>query len=228
MELNADFDLRVSVHSQTIPWLESPMAGVHRRMLDRMGDEVARATSIVRYAPNSHFSPHVHTGGEEFFVLEGVFQDEHGDYPAGSYIRNPPQSSHTPGSETGCVIFVKLWQFDLQDRTQIVVDTNDSQFVANPSRPGVSELPLFADDNETVSLEQWAAGASVKLDNPSGMEILVLEGGFEESGEDFSCQSWLRLPKGASTSAIAGTKGTKLWVKRDHLRTTPTNPNLNA
>jgi len=94
-----------------------PMWGLN--MLDRIGDEVARATTIVRYAPNSHFSSHVHSGGEEFIVLEGVFQDEHGDFPAGSYVRNPPTSSHTPGSEPGCVIFVKLWQYDLDDRTPV-------------------------------------------------------------------------------------------------------------
>lgn len=113
MEVNADFDQRASVHADKIDWLASPMPGVERRMLDRIGDEVARATTIVRYAPDSHFSPHVHTGGEEFLVLEGVFQDEHGDFPVGSYIRNPPQSSHTPGSKEGCTIFVKFWQFDL-------------------------------------------------------------------------------------------------------------------
>lgn len=99
MEINNDFNQRVAVHSASQAWLASPIAGVDRRMLDRIGDEVARATSIVRYAPNSQFSPHVHSGGEEFLVLEGVFQDEHGDFPAGSYIRNPPESSHTPAQK---------------------------------------------------------------------------------------------------------------------------------
>ena len=98
MELNADFSKRAVVHAARLPWTPSPIIGVERRMLDRMGEEVARATSIVRYAPQSRFSPHTHGGGEEFLVLEGVFQDEHGDFPAGSYIRNPPTSSHTPGS----------------------------------------------------------------------------------------------------------------------------------
>ena len=98
MELNADFSQRAVVHAARLPWVASPMAGVERRMLDRIGAEVARATSIVRYAPQSRFSPHVHGGGEEFLVLDGVFQDEHGDYPAGSYVRNPPTSRHTPGS----------------------------------------------------------------------------------------------------------------------------------
>jgi anti-sigma factor ChrR (cupin superfamily) len=96
MKLNADFTKRAVVHAATLDWQASPMAGVERRMLDRIGDEVARATSIVRYAPHSQFSPHEHDGGEEFLVLEGVFQDEYGDFPAGCYVRNPPQSRHTP------------------------------------------------------------------------------------------------------------------------------------
>ena len=109
MELNSDFEARVLVHSADLDWVDSPIQGVQRRMLDRIGNEVARATTIVKYDPGSQFSPHVHTGGEEFLVLDGVFQDEHGDFPAGSYIRNPPESGHTPGSEPGCMIFVKLW-----------------------------------------------------------------------------------------------------------------------
>lgn len=108
MKINADYDQRVLVHSDDLDWVASPMVGVDRRALDRVGGEVARATSIVRYAPGSQFSPHVHTGGEELLVLDGIFEDEHGDFPVGSYIRNPPQSSHTPGSQLGCVIFVKL------------------------------------------------------------------------------------------------------------------------
>lgn len=100
------------------------MAGVDRRMLDRIGNEVARATSIVRYAEGSAFSEHTHSGGEEFIVLEGVFQDEHGDYPAGTYVRNPVGTHHIPRSDAGCTIFVKLWQFDPDDQEQIAIDLN--------------------------------------------------------------------------------------------------------
>ncbi|MEM8541952.1 MAG: cupin domain-containing protein, partial [Pseudomonadota bacterium] len=104
MDLRSDFSKREIVHAPQVEWLASPMPGVDRRMLDRIGGEVARATTIVRYAPNSHFSAHTHTGGEVYIVLEGVFQDEHGDFPVGSYVRKPPTSSHTPGSEKGCTI----------------------------------------------------------------------------------------------------------------------------
>ena len=141
MELNADFSQRAAVHAARLAWVPSPVPGVERRMLDRIGDEVARATSIVRYAPRSRFSAHTHGGGEEFLVLEGVFQDEHGDYPAGYYVRNPPTSRHIPGSEAGCVIFVKLWQFAADDRTQLRIDTLQRPFRPAPGRPGVELLP---------------------------------------------------------------------------------------
>ena len=98
MHLNADFSKAVVIDTAQLPWEDSPMAGVQRRKLDRIGDEVARATSLVKYAPKSYFSPHTHGGGEEIFVIEGVFSDEHGDYPAGTYIRNPIGTTHKPHS----------------------------------------------------------------------------------------------------------------------------------
>ena len=217
MELNADFSKRVAVHAGRLAWVPSPMAGVERRMLDRIGDEVARATSIVRYAPGSHFSPHTHGGGEEFLVLDGVFQDEHGDFPAGTYIRNPPTSSHTPGSVPGCTIFVKLWQFDPSDRTEVRLDTGARAFEPVAGRPGVEVMPLFRDGREIVQLERWAPGVEVELAVPGGIEVLVLEGGFSESGETFEVQSWLRLPCGAVLRAKAGDGGCRVWVKAGHL-----------
>ena len=217
MDLNANFDERVAVHAAKIPWKASPMPGVERRMLDRLGDEIARATSIVRYAPGSHFAPHVHAGGEEFLVLDGVFQDEHGDFPAGSYIRNPPQSRHTPGSTPGCTIFVKLWQFDLADRTHVRIDTNKMTFVADPARPGVEVMPLFHDASEDVRLERWAPGTAVVFGEGGGAEILVLAGSFTDSGETFEEQSWLRLPRHGRAALRARDDGARVWIKRGHL-----------
>jgi anti-sigma factor ChrR (cupin superfamily) len=217
MELNADFTKRAVVHAATLDWVASPMPGVERRMLDRVGDEVARATSIVRYAPRSHFSRHLHGGGEEFLVLEGVFQDEHGDYPPGSYIRNPPGSAHTPGSEPGCTIFVKLWQFDPADLTPLRLDTSTQVYVADESRPGVESMRLFEYRSERVTLERWRAGAEIALSSPDGLELLVLDGGFTEAGERFTHLSWLRLPAGYSSRALADEQGCRVWVKRGHL-----------
>ena len=218
MNVNADFNVRAAVHAAGMDWVPSPMKGVDRRMLDRVGEEVARATSLVRYAPGSQFLSHVHTGGEEFLVLDGVFQDEHGDFPAGSYIRNPPQSSHTPGSDRGCTILVKLWQFDPADRTHVRIDTNKMPMLPSVDRPGVRIMPLFHDDRESVRLEEWDAGADISYRPEGGIEIYVLDGGFEEAGESFGPQSWLRLPVGAPLEAKVGPDGCRSWIKEGHLR----------
>ncbi len=219
MNCNSDFDQRVLVHSDELEWVSSPMKGVDRRMLDRIGDEVARATTIVRYAADSHFSPHTHGGGEEFIVLDGVFQDEHGDFPAGSYIRNPPTTSHTPGSDDGCTIFVKLWQFDPDDRTPVKIDTNKMGTVPAANREGVSVMPLFEDDRETVQLETWAPGTDIQIDAPEGAEFFLLEGDFStDKNEALRQFSWLRLPKGDHLTAKAGANGAKVWMKTRHLR----------
>ena len=217
MEINSDFTRRVVVHAARQPWVASPIAGVERRMLDRVGGEVARATTIVRYAPESRFSPHVHSGGEEFIVLEGVFQDEHGDFPAGSYIRNPPQSRHTPGSKPGCTIFVKLWQFDPADRTHVRVDTGKMPYLRTVQRPDVEIMPLFRDQNEDVRLERWPPATRVRLAVPGGAEFLVLDGAFYEGDEAYEAQSWLRLPAGARLDALSGPWGCLVWVKTGHL-----------
>jgi ChrR Cupin-like domain len=217
MKINAEFTQRVVVHAARLPWVPSPMTGVERRMLDRIGDEVARATSIVRYAPGSHFSPHTHGGGEEFLVLEGVFQDEYGDFPAGSYVRNPPTSRHTPSSAPGCVLFVKLWQFDLADRKEVKINTATAAYGPAANRPGVELMPLFRDKDEEVRLERWAPGTFVTLPFPGGAELLVLQGAFNDSGERFVPLSWLRLPTGSTLLAKAGPEGCKVWVKSGHL-----------
>lgn len=217
MKINADFDQRVVLHADEIGWRDSPMPGVARRPLDRIGDEVARATTIVRYAPGSHFSAHTHDGGEEFVVLEGVFQDEHGDFPAGSYIRNPPTSRHTPGSDDGCVIFVKLWQFDPADRTHVRIDMNKMGAVADPSRPGVEVTPLFKDAREEVRLEHWAPETKAGFTAAGGAEIFVLDGAITESGDALRRHSWVRVPDAAAVSLATGHQPAKVWIKTGHL-----------
>jgi len=218
MKINSEFNQRVVVHSSQTEWLESPMPGVYRRPLDRVGAEVARATTIVKYDPNSKFSPHVHTGGEEFIVLEGVFQDEHGDYPVGSYIRNPPQSSHTPGSDEGCVIFVKLWQFDPLDRHNIRIKADEMSAVQDKNQHSISIVHLYKDNFEDVSIQQWSANSEITIAATDGLEVLVLEGSFCDGDDTLVQHSWLRLPMGESLIANTGHQGARVWVKQNHLR----------
>lgn len=215
MELNADFSKRVLVHSQNEPWRASPMPGVDRRMLDRIGDEVARATSIVRYAPGSKFSAHTHTGGEEFIVLDGTFQDEHGDYPTGTYVRNPPTTSHTPGSDDGCTIFVKLWQFDPEDRNQF---RKDMAAELRRDTHGVFAAELHRDDREVVTYYEARLGSPISIEADGGIELLMLGGSLEESGDLLTEGAWLRLPEGDHLNATVGSEGARFWVKTGHLK----------
>ncbi|PKP85810.1 MAG: cupin [Alphaproteobacteria bacterium HGW-Alphaproteobacteria-2] len=224
MQINADFTRRVAVHPDARAWRASPVPGVERLMLDRLGDEVARATSLVRFAPGSAFSPHIHDGGEEYLVLDGVFQDESGDFPVGSYVRNPPTSRHRPASAPGCTIFVKLWQFDPDDRHAVTLATGDLALAPVADRPGVRAATLHADRRETVRLEHWQPGATIAADPAGGLELLCLDGGFSEAGEDFGPWSWLRLPAGVPLRATAGAEGCRLWLKEGHLRQAPAAP----
>lgn len=218
MDVNADFSERVMLHSDEIDWKSSPMAGVDRRRLDRIDNEADRVTTIVRYAPGSHFSPHIHTGGEEFLVLEGIFEDDYGHWPTGSYIRNPPTSKHQPGSKNGCVIFVKLAQFNPDDRTFVHADIAKLGSVEDRHRDGVKVSPLFKDADEEVRIEYWDANTSINIDTENGAEILVLDGGFKEGGDELRKHSWLRLPSNYVMTAIAGKKGAQVWIKTGHLK----------
>lgn len=217
MNIADDFSQRVVTHSESLDWIASPMPGVYRKSLDRVGDEVARATSIVRYAPGSEFSPHIHTGGEEFIVLKGTFQDEHGDFSAGSYIRNPPQSKHKPGSKNGCVIFVKLWQFQDSDRTHLRLQTNLMEGVAHPTLNHVVVTPLYKDGFEDVNIWDIAPAAEVSFKVEGGAELLVLEGSLGEQADTLGKHSWLRVPVYSSLKMKAGKKGAKIWIKTGHL-----------
>jgi len=217
MEINANFDAPVTVHTKDLVWQASPMAGVDRLMLDRVGAEVARATSIVRYAKGSAFAEHTHSGGEEFVVLDGVFQDEYGDYPAGTYVRNPVGTHHIPRSDPGCTIFVKLWQFDPNDQEQLAIDLDAAPMVADPEQPGVRRVDLAIRDYERVSLEQWGSSTGVEVSEAGGIEILILEGELDHLGDVYGQHDWLRWPAEESPILKAGSSGARLWVKRGHL-----------
>lgn len=218
MDVNADFSKRVLLHADDIQWEDTPMPGVHRRRLDRMDNGDDRVTTIVRYARDSRFSSHVHTGGEEFIVLEGVFEDDYGEWPVGSYVRNPPQSSHTPGSAPGCTIFVKLCQFQPEDRTFVHANLNKLGMVEDRHRSGVAVSPLYKDGYEDVRVENWQANKTVSVNAEGGAELFVLSGGFTDQTEILRKHSWLRVPVGHSLDVQAGEDGCRVWIKSGHLQ----------
>ena len=218
MELRADFARREVVRPDDEVWRPSPMAGVERWMLDRIGDEVARATSIVRYAENARFSAHTHGGGEEFLVLAGSFHDAHGDYLEGAYVRNPIGTSHAPwAGPEGAVLFVKLHQFDAADTRHVVVATRTAAWRDGPVA-GATVLPLHEFGTEKVALERWAPGTRLaRHQHARGEEILVLEGAFEDEHGTYPKDSWLRSPDRSEHAPFTGPEGALIYVKTGHL-----------
>lgn len=216
MKIRADFAQRVAVRPGDEAWVASPQPGVDRLMLDRIGEEIARATSLVRFAPGSFFPFHEHGGGEEVFVLDGVFEDEHGSYPAGTYLRDPVGTSHTPFTKDGCTLFVKLWQFAPGDVTRKVIDTRQGGYQQGEIE-GLTIQPLHAFAAVSVTIERLAPGFSAfRTLHQRGAEILVIEGSFSDSSGDYPRGSWLREPGGGAREITSAT-GCTLLVTTGHL-----------
>ncbi|WP_201543905.1 cupin domain-containing protein [Psychrobacter immobilis] len=226
MLINADFTRRASLAPEQYQWVSSPQNGVERVMLDRVGAEKARATSIVRYAPDSNFPHHLHPGGEEILVLSGTFSADNIDYPAGWYLRNPPNSGHQPYSKEGAVIFVKLWQMPAEEARYVAIDTNDAANWQKQSNRDVCHL--FSDASEQVSLQRLDAHEVLFTDAvKGGAEILVLDGELIKdelikgeitaNPQTYTRGGWIRLPVGALPKIKAGEYCATFYLKTGHL-----------
>lgn len=216
--LNLDFGQRIVVDTDAMSWAGSPASGVLRKPLERAGEESGHATSVVRYEPGASFATHTHPGGEEIVVLEGVFSDEYGDYGPGTYLRNPPGSSHAPFSEQGCKLFVKLHQFDPEDRVSVRINTREAAWT-----PGIGDLevmPLHDFRHEHVALVKWPAGARFPSHrHAGGEEIIVLSGVFRDEQGSYPRHCWLRNPHRSEHQPYVD-EPTLLWVKTGHLPVT--------
>jgi anti-sigma factor ChrR (cupin superfamily) len=216
MKIHADLAERAIVNSNQLPWVDSPLPGVQRRMLDRDGAEVARATSIVRYAPGSWFEAHSHDGGEEFLVLEGVFSDEMGDFHQGMYVRNPIGSRHKPHTREGTIILVKLRQFDPDDQAFVRIDTTSAEWLPGEA-PGLQVMPLHSFGEENVALQKWEPGTALAEKAYSGgIELFVLSGQFADEYGSYRQGTWVRHPAGSRVTGVSE-EGCVLFVKTGHL-----------
>jgi len=191
--LNMDFSTPVCLYPDEQQWVKSPAEGVSRIHLEREAEESGHASSFVRFEPGSYFPSHPHPRGEEIYVLDGTFSDEYGDYPAGSYIRNPPGSQHKPFTKNGCTLFVKLDQFQDDDTKQVVVRPDDQKW-----RPGIGNLqvlPLHAHNTESTALVLWPENEVFQPHTHwGGEEILVIKGRFIDEHGDYPAGSWIRSP----------------------------------
>ncbi|MEM8547302.1 MAG: cupin domain-containing protein [Pseudomonadota bacterium] len=195
--INGDQTVRATMHSADMEWSASPSGTVWRKRLHLVGPpEAGQVTSIVRYEPDSEFPRHDHPGGEEIFVLDGVFSDEHGDWSAGTYLLNPEGFRHTPFSKPGCLLFVKLRQFAGLDREHHVIQTDALPWLPTATE-GVSEKLLYRQlpFTDEVRLERWEAGTTPGVRTyDGGAEYFVIDGRFENESGTYQKGSWLRLP----------------------------------
>lgn len=191
--INLDFTEKIVINTSEQDWLKSPSPSVLRKPLERDGAESGHTTSVVQYLPEASFKPHPHPLGEEIFVLEGVFSDENGEYPAGTYLRNPPGSSHAPFSRKGCLIYVKLNQFHPDDKKQVVIKTDATPWVQGHG--GLEVMPLHQFGTENVALVKWPKNEKfLPHRHFGGEEIFVLSGEFQDEFGKYPKGTWIRSP----------------------------------
>jgi len=224
MKIHADLGRAAFVNAASLDWIPSPAGGIERRMIERDGDEVARVTSIVRYAAGSRFPAHTHGGGEEFLVLEGTFRDENGACPAGTYVRNPPGTRHAPFTDEGCTILVKLWWMHPDDQSPARIDTKDPGAWQPSELAGVAECLLHRHPTEHTLLLRLEPGAELlprSIDG--GEELFVIDGEARDTDTLYTTWSWVRRPRGTAPALISDS-GCTLYVKRGHLAHPPPPP----
>ncbi|MDF2152936.1 cupin domain-containing protein [Vibrio sp. CAU 1672] len=213
--LNMDFSRHVVIETAQQDWVASPAQGVWRKPLELEAKEHGHTTSIVKYEPDSRFAPHSHPLGEEILVLDGVFSDEEGDYPAGTYLRNPPGSLHAPFSQPGCVILVKLNQFSAEDDAKIRINTRHEVWSAGSG--GSQVMPLDSFRGEHVALVKWSKGERFQPDwHSKGVEIFVLSGTFKDLWGSYPAHTWLRRPHMGEHFPFVE-EDTVIWLKTGHL-----------
>lgn len=216
INFNMDFSKKVVINTLEKEWIDSPESQVKRIPLERSGEESGHVTSVVEYKKGAAFKEHSHPLGEEILVLEGVFSDETGDFPAGTYIRNPPGSRHSPFSKDGCKILVKLDQFNENDLERVVINTHDES-LWRPGIGGLKVLPLHQYETESSALVKWPKNENFqKHAHYGGEEIFVLSGTFIDEHGSYPKWTWLRSPH-LSTHHPRVDEETLIYVKTGHL-----------
>lgn len=215
MSINGNLDEIVVVDTNQLEWTPSPSGSVLRKRLHLVGpEESGQVTGLVQFQPGANFPAHEHPEGEEFFVLDGVFSDDSGDYGPGSYLLNPEGFAHGPSSEEGCTIFVKLRQYPGTDRPHIVLDTNEMPWEGSGTI-GVVQKTLYRDNDypEAMSIEKWEPDTVGHLQiYGRGAEILVIDGELKDEAGTYTAGTWMRFPAGHQHTPSSDT-GCLLYVK---------------
>ena len=223
--LNADMSKQVIVRASQNEWQTSPSSTVRRKRFHLVGEpESGQVTSLVEYLPGATFHRHEHPDGEEILVLEGVFSDEAGDWPAGSWLLNPEGFAHAPFSEKGCLLFVKLRQYPGAAHLKLDWPTLPNQSKPTATKPvTVSELLIQGDESisivsfgyDEVASDEEQVTREYTRQYESGVEGFVLEGEVEMNGNPLVQHDWFRLPAGASLTLASNQ--CRLYLKANNV-----------
>ncbi len=218
---NLDYSKRLVIDTSKKAVEPSDLPGVDRIPLEREKPDSGITTSVVRYEAGTKFAKHIHPGGEEIFVIEGELSDEFGVYQAGTYIRNPPGSHHSPFSSIGCKLFVKLNQFQQRDSKRVVINTTEKEWL--PGFGDLQVIPLAEFGSESTTLVKWPDGAAfIPHTHSGGEEIFVLEGTFIDENGEYPTGTWIRSPHLSNHNPFV-IEGCTILVKVGHM---PTSDNL--
>ncbi|CAJ1340055.1 unnamed protein product [Effrenium voratum] len=222
IELNSDKSQSCLVNTDTIDWIQTAAGGVRRKMIERLGGEVARATTVVSFEPNASFPSHRHEGGEEFIVLEGDWFDDWATQPSYTYVRNYIGSRHTPRiGPKGCTILVKLCQMSTEqtepDHSQWDISSSNPSWRRSPN--GRRELRVYESPFEEVHFERWEPHQTGQVEvDGAGEEVFVVEGCFVDELGEHRRWSWCRTAEARRLTRRAGPEGCLLYIKSRHLK----------
>ena len=216
--LNQNYNEKVVIEAKNATPINSPCEGVIRTMLERNDySEYAISTTLVQFKPNSSFDVHTHDSGEELLVLEGTFSDEHGNYPAGTYIRNPHGTRHSPFSKDGCKLLVKLRQFNKMDTKKVIINTNKQKWLPGLV-DGLFVMPLHNFEYENTALVKWNPNTKFNFHQHfGGEEIFVLRGTFYDEYGNYPKHTWIRSPHMSKHKPFTKNDGAIIFVKTGHL-----------
>jgi quercetin dioxygenase-like cupin family protein len=217
--INSALDHVVTMATTTMAWVPSPALGVERKRLYRYGPpEAGQVTSIVRYLPGAAFPSHPHPRGEEIYVLKGVFSDATGDWPAGSYLLNPEGFEHSPYSDGGCELLVRLQQHPGQ-RQRVALLPKQQHWASATEASAQCILSREQGFPDESLLYRWAAGGRVSVSGHRGCELFIIDGtGVLDIGgqhSPYKTGDWLRIPDGLSFTSQADTAST-VYIRQHH------------
>lgn len=209
------------VDTNQMPWEPTEWQAISRKVLELVNDpKKGRETSLLKFEPGAKIPTHVLKHRLDVFVLEGAYEDDHGEYGPHTFIRNPPGLRHTPASKGGCVIYAK-WRVPIRPNAgeRIVIDAKTAQWLDFPHR-GANVLHLYpnADGIETGRIGNVHPNRKIPShDHSIGEETFVLKGCLKDEYTAYTPGIWFRMPCGVPHAPYTEGDGCMMLIREGDL-----------